>query len=217
MFARDPILPGIGRYLPLIDRFRLLVFIFGILVVLNQIVMKYFLTCLALGIAFAAGAQTWNPDADFDNVIGVNDLMALLTVFGSEWTAEYPQDPEYDLAAYYAGELDLFDCIDSCRVNNGKVISIRGYSAFRDSIDVAIGHTAAALCGLGYGGQNSYYNSAWFSTSSRFGYGTIKRGGYGYCNSSTVLNVTDLLELSSGHNADNENHCVCAGLVPAVE
>ena len=68
--------------------------------------MKYLLTCLALGIAFASGAQTWNPDADFDNVIGVEDLMALLSVFGTEWTAEYPQDPEYDLAAYYEDELD---------------------------------------------------------------------------------------------------------------
>jgi len=179
--------------------------------------MKHLLALMALCVAFAAGAQTWNPDADFDNVIGVEDLMALLSVFGTEWTEEYPQNPEYDLAAYYAGELDLFDCIDSCRVNNGKVISINEYSAFRDSIDVAIGHTAAALCGLGYGGSNSYYNEAWFSTSSRFGYGRIRRGGYGYCNGSTVLNTTDLLELTSGFDADFENHCVCAGLVPAVE
>ena len=42
-------------------------------------------------------------DADFDNVIGVNDLMELLSVFGTEWTATYPQDPAYELAAYLLG------------------------------------------------------------------------------------------------------------------
>ncbi|HAS35760.1 MAG TPA: hypothetical protein DCS15_04685 [Flavobacteriales bacterium] len=42
--------------------------------------MKHFITCLALGIACAAGAQTglvefpYNPDADNDDIIGVNDL-----------------------------------------------------------------------------------------------------------------------------------------------
>ena len=46
--------------------------------------MKYLLTCLALGIAFAAGAQfsSWNPDYDEDGLIGASDLLALLSVFG---------------------------------------------------------------------------------------------------------------------------------------
>ena len=47
--------------------------------------MKYLLTCLALGLAFAAGAQTWNPDVDSNNAITVEDLVSLLSVFGLEW------------------------------------------------------------------------------------------------------------------------------------
>ena len=61
--------------------------------------MKHLLTAIACFFALSMSAQTWNPDADFDNVIGVNDLMELLTVFGTEWTATYPQDPEFELAA----------------------------------------------------------------------------------------------------------------------
>ena len=53
--------------------------------------MKYFLTCLALGIAFAAGAQTglvefpYNPDSDGDSQIGVPDLLTLLSLFGESF------------------------------------------------------------------------------------------------------------------------------------
>ncbi len=44
--------------------------------------MKHLLTAIACFFALSMSAQTWNPDADFDNVIGVNDLMELLSVFG---------------------------------------------------------------------------------------------------------------------------------------
>lgn len=48
--------------------------------------MKHLLALMALCVAFAAGAQVSNdaydPDADGDNNIGVNDLLALLSLFG---------------------------------------------------------------------------------------------------------------------------------------
>lgn len=48
--------------------------------------MKHLLALMALCVAFAAGAQvsndTYDPDADGDNNIGVNDLLALLSLFG---------------------------------------------------------------------------------------------------------------------------------------
>ena len=53
--------------------------------------MKHLITCLALGIAFAAGAQTedpiifpFNPDANYDGIIGVDDLLAMLSGYGEE-------------------------------------------------------------------------------------------------------------------------------------
>ena len=138
--------------------------------------MKHLLTAIACCLAVAGSAQTWNPDADFDNVIGVNDLMALLSVFGSEWTAEYPQDPEYDLAAYYAGEMDLMDCVASCKSNNGVVIGFDEYSMFQDSIDVAMGYEPSDICFLecATGNCTSYFaRSAYCRNDSDFGYGRI--------------------------------------------
>ena len=47
--------------------------------------MKHLMTLLALVVAVTAGAQDWNPDSDADGIIGVEDLMGLLSVFGMEW------------------------------------------------------------------------------------------------------------------------------------
>ncbi len=47
--------------------------------------MKHLMTLLALVVAVTAGAQTglvefpYNPDADNDDIIGVNDLLELLS------------------------------------------------------------------------------------------------------------------------------------------
>jgi len=177
--------------------------------------MKHLLTAIACFFALSMSAQTWNPDADFDNVIGVNDLMELLSVFGTEWTATYPQDPAYELAAYYSGELDLFDCINSCRVNNGKVVSFIEYGAFRDSIDVAIGHTEAVLCDPD--NQVSSYTSMWCSVNSRYGYGRLTRQRVGPCDSPPAEDKTSIYEFPAFEYLHNSRHCVCAGLVPVVE
>ena len=83
--------------------------------------MKYFLTCLALGIAFAAGAQTglvefpYNPDADNDDLIGTEDLLALLSLYGSEFSEEdlYVND-DSTTAIYYAGSMMFSDCFRNC-------------------------------------------------------------------------------------------------------
>ena len=89
--------------------------------------MKYFLTCLALGIAFAAGAQTglvefpYNPDADNDDLIGTADLLELLSLFGGEFSEEnlYLSN-DSSSALYSAGNLPLFDCIEYCTTLPGE-------------------------------------------------------------------------------------------------
>ena len=51
------------------------------------------MTLLALVVAVTAGAQTglvefpYNPDADNDDIIGTADLLALLSLYGSEFSA----------------------------------------------------------------------------------------------------------------------------------
>lgn len=83
--------------------------------------MKHLITCLALGITCAAGAQTglvefpYNPDADNDDLIGVNDLMALLAVFGNEFSEEGLYLSNDSLAAlYHTGQMHFQQCFQSC-------------------------------------------------------------------------------------------------------
>ena len=89
--------------------------------------MKYFLTCLALGFAFAAGAQTglvefpYNPDADNDDLIGTADLLELLSLYGSEFSEEnlYLSN-DSSSALFSAGYLPYFNCIEYCSTLPGE-------------------------------------------------------------------------------------------------
>ena len=91
---------------------------------------------------------------DLNNVIGLNDLLALLTVYGNEWTVDAGDDAEFDIAAYYAGEMDLMQCITTCRSNNAAIMSVEEYALFRDSVDLAMGYdevnNACSFCSSSY-------------------------------------------------------------------
>ena len=53
--------------------------------------MKHLLTAFACLFAMSLSAQTYwpyNPDFDYDGMITVEDLMSVLSNFGSEWTME---------------------------------------------------------------------------------------------------------------------------------
>ena len=62
-----------------------------IFVKIDQVVMKYLITSLTLGIALSVGAQNspidipYNPDVDEDSLIGTTDLLPLLALFGGEF------------------------------------------------------------------------------------------------------------------------------------
>ena len=94
--------------------------------------MKHLITCLALGIAFAAGAQTglvefpYNPDSNGDDMIGTADLLDLLSLFGNEFSEEdlYLYD-DSTTAIYYAGSMMFSDCFRNCSQlpNNWKIPS----------------------------------------------------------------------------------------------
>jgi len=94
--------------------------------------MKHLITCLALGIAFAAGAQTglvefpYNPDSNGDDMIGTADLLDLLSLFGNEFSEEdlYLND-DSTTAIYYAGSMMFSDCFRNCSQlpNNWKIPS----------------------------------------------------------------------------------------------
>jgi len=86
--------------------------------------MKHLLTAIACCLAVAGSAQTfypWNPDSDNDNIIGVEDLMSLLSVFGDEFTLEADSIFEYTYSLHNAGELNRGHCVSRCKQIGGRI------------------------------------------------------------------------------------------------
>ena len=85
--------------------------------------MKHFMTLMALVVAVTAGAQgttiheyPWNPDSNNDNIIGVDDLLDFLPVFGGEFgnppePCDYDGTPLEDLMAGITDGDIIFDSI----------------------------------------------------------------------------------------------------------
>ena len=88
--------------------------------------MKHLATLLALLLSCSMFAQgpvefPWNPDADGDDFIGVNDLMALLGEFDSVFSEEALYLSEDSLSAmYFAGDLRYMKCQQACFGLPGK-------------------------------------------------------------------------------------------------
>ena len=178
--------------------------------------MKHLLTAIACCLAVAGSAQTWNPDADFNNNIGVEDLMALLSVFGTEWTAEYPASPEYDLAAYYEGTLQLGHCLAACAANNARVPTAWQLAKFIDDANEAAGVSSfegiCAQCNGCYEETEAKFHirqsdaySVWLSVSSID------------CTSIDPTPNLSMYVQQNDYAYSHSRHCVCTGLVPAVE
>jgi hypothetical protein len=63
----------------------------------------------------------YNPDADGDDFIGISDLLSLLSLYESSFTEEglYVNDDTTE-AVYFAGNLNLLDCISACKDLPGR-------------------------------------------------------------------------------------------------
>jgi len=84
--------------------------------------MKHLMTLLALVVAMTVGAQTglvefpYNPDADNDDMIGTADLLALLSLYGSEFSEENVYMAEDSTSALvYTGVHNFYRCYKSCQ------------------------------------------------------------------------------------------------------
>ena len=85
--------------------------------------MNRFFTLLFAASCLTAVGQTeypypYNPDGNNDGYISLNDLLDLLSVYGSEFNAGVLATDSIS-AVYYTGELDYYDCASSC-------VSLRG-------------------------------------------------------------------------------------------
>jgi len=121
--------------------------------------MKHLMTLMALVVAVTAGAQTsiptapYNPDSDMDGIITVADLMSLLTLFSTEFSAyTLSLTSDSSMAALYVGQLDYFDCRVKCDTvqGNWKVLELDNYGYFRNDLD-----------SLQSNGQYAWLNHGW--------------------------------------------------------
>ena len=76
--------------------------------------MKHLLTAIACCLAVAGSAQTpYNPDSDGNNLMGAEDLMSLLSLYGGEF---YPQtiEPQVQIIALNDSlvVVDIFESTD---------------------------------------------------------------------------------------------------------
>ena len=86
--------------------------------------MNRFFTLLLAASCLNAVGQTeypypYNPDGNNDGYISLNDLLDLLSVYGSEFNAGVLATDSIS-AVYYTGELDYYDCASSCVALRGN-------------------------------------------------------------------------------------------------
>lgn len=86
--------------------------------------MKYLITTMVLLATFAAAGQTvnpfpYNPDADADGWISVNDLLSLLSIFTTEFTPESWETDSLSAAVVLNGNISYFECQRACHELEG--------------------------------------------------------------------------------------------------
>ena len=170
------------------------------------------MTLLALVVAVTAGAQTlwpYNPDADNDGLISVEDLMSVLSVYGTAWTIDADSSQQYVYALQDAGLRSRGHCIAECMKMNGR-IPTGGEFFMWDSLLVTLA-------------PNSSYN---YGCDSYVGPVT-KIWAYEDLNQAVARNwsTKHILynQVSSGNDNwiavndcdyHNQNYCFCIGVIP---
>ena len=102
--------------------------------------MKKLFTLLLSAACFTASAQTeypypYNPDWNNDGFVSMNDLLDLLSIFGSEYYSGVLATDSIS-AIMYTGQLDYWDCTSSCvaLAGNWKVLDHYLVGSYRSEI-----------------------------------------------------------------------------------
>ena len=90
---------------------------------------------LICSIGLQAQSWPWNPDFDSDGVIGTVDLLALLTIYNTEFEAQLLVT-DSSSALIYVGDMDLWDCAGTCSAleGNWKVMDEKILGNFKEDI-----------------------------------------------------------------------------------
>ena len=144
--------------------------------------MNRFFTLLLAASCLTAVGQTeypypYNPDGNNDGYISLNDLLDLLTVYGSEFNAGILATDSIS-AVYYTGELDYYDCASSCVAlrGNWKMLDKDLVGSYKASISNQTSSTwldvrNAPLSYYGSGALASVvYTSSWQTSGTQTNY-----------------------------------------------
>jgi hypothetical protein len=169
----------------------------------------------------------WNPDANNDEYIGTYDLLSLLSIYGSQFVLDAPENEEFTLALQPAGILSYDRCEGYCFSIGGHVATITELRAFPDSMFFGLGDTVA----LGY----NYWTGTYYGEIIHVNQENSKR--FSYQSGGTLLSDTNypiyfrfersLGSSSTGNESDYfsfsgmpgpfpvsyEAGCICAGKI----
>ena len=121
--------------------------------------MKHLMTLMALVVAMTAGSQNviYNPDIDGDNVIGVSDILQLLTLFGTEGngTGVWSEIPNW------TNGVETYSCSDTMAVvanQEPKALIFYLYNSVLDDFATYMYENGANFFGFEYASfpENSY-------------------------------------------------------------
>jgi hypothetical protein len=105
-----------------------------LLFVLHQGPMRHLLTSLALLATFAAAGQVdgfqlpYNPDVEPDGFIGINDVLAILPLYGQEYSSsDLAVNADSSSMLIYVGEMNYATCAHHCKhllANNWRLAEL---------------------------------------------------------------------------------------------
>ena len=87
--------------------------------------MKHLITIISCFVVLSMGAQTdypfpWNPDADLDGWVSTEDLLLLLTVFGTQFEPDTWETDSISAAVVLDGNHNYFQCQSYCNDIEGN-------------------------------------------------------------------------------------------------
>jgi len=119
--------------------------------------MKHLMTLLALVVAVTAGAQvetpmfSYNPDSDSDGIIGIEDLLSVLSLFGGEFTVyDLTIEEDSSSAALFLGEQKFWNCHHACDTltGNWRMLQLHDAYIIDDTLSTLLSNSDASIwCG----------------------------------------------------------------------
>jgi hypothetical protein len=125
--------------------------------------MKRLIACLALCASLSASAQDvypYNPDIEPDGYIGINDLLALLPIFGQEFEVITVDSDTSSAIVLVDEKTKWMDCKRQCKAlgRSWDIISVDASAVHYDTL------SATVFSGVGYSYNSETLGSEWWTS-----------------------------------------------------